>query len=212
MQRIRFGNINARSDRALHIEIQNYMSFMNRKTLALILAIVFFVQNLAFAQDARLTDIIVTNTQDDLIVYMNVEDAFREKMEKAILSGVPTSFTFFVSLYRVRNLWFDKKITDIMVTNAVKYDNLKEEFTIKRSWEKSGPLVLRSFDEVKKLITEIDGLKIIPVEQLEKGQRYQLRAKAELGKVILPYYLHYVLFFVSLWDFETDWYTIDFTY
>ncbi len=188
------------------------MSFMNRKILALLLAIVFFVPNSAVAQDARLTDIIVTNTQDELLVYLNVEGAFREKMKKAILSGVPTSFSFFVSLYRVRNLWFDEKISDIMVTNTVKYDNLKEEFTIKRSWENSGPLVSQSFDEVKKLITEIDGLKIASLEQLKKGQRYQLRAKAKLSKVTLPYYLHYVLFFVSLWDFETDWYTIDFTY
>ena len=36
--------------------------------------------------------------------------------------------------------------------------------------------------------------------------------KAELEKVRLPLYLHYVLFFVSLWDFETDWFTIDFIY
>jgi len=189
------------------------MSFMSRKTLALLFLILFFVQNLAVAQEeARLTDIIVTNTQDDLIVYLNVKGAFREKMKKAILSGVPTRFSFFVSLYRVRTLWFDEKITDIMVTNTVKYDNLKEEFTIKRSWEKNGPRVSKSFDEAKKLITEIDGLKIVPLEQLEKDQRYQLRTKAELSKVTLPYYLHYVLFFVSLWDFETDWYTIDFTY
>lgn len=185
---------------------------MNRKILALLLAIVFFVLNSAVAQDARLTDIIVTNTQDELLLYLNVEGAFREKMKKAILSGVPTRFSFFVSLYRVRTLWFDEKITDIMVTNTVKYDNLKEEFTIKRSWEKNGPRVSKSFDEAKKLITEIDGLKIVPLEQLEKDRRYQLRTKAELSKVTLPYYLHYVLFFVSLWDFETDWYTIDFTY
>lgn len=185
---------------------------MRRKTLALLFVIFFFVQNLAVAQEARLTDIIVTNTQDDLLVYLNVEGAFREKMKTAILSGVPTSFSFFVSLYRVRTLWFDEKINDIMVTNTVKYDNLKEEFTIKRSWENSGPRVSKSFDEAKKLITEIDGLKIVPLKQLEKDQRYQLRTKAELSKVTLPYYLHYVLFFVSLWDFETDWYTIDFTY
>jgi len=188
------------------------MSFMSRKTLALLLVILFFVQSSGFAQDARLTDIIVTNTQDELLVYLSVEGAFKEKMKKAILSGVPTRFSFFVSLYQVRTLWFDKKITDVMVTNTVKYDNLKEDFTIKRSWEKNGPRVLRSFDEAKKLITEIDGLEIVSLEQLEKNQRYQLRAKAELSKVTLPYYLHYVLFFVSLWDFETDWYTIDFTY
>ena len=130
---------------------------MNRKTLALLFGIVFFVQNLAFAQDARLTNIIVTNTQDDLLVYLNVEGAFTEKMKKAILSGVPTTFSFFFSLYQVRNLWFDKNIADIKITNTIKYDNLKEEFTVKRSWEKSGPQVTKSFDEAKKLMSEIDG-------------------------------------------------------
>ena len=52
----------------------------------------------------------------------------------------------------------------------------------------------------------------IMVSNLEKGGRYQLRMMAELDKIILPLYLHNVLFFLSLWDFETDWYTIDFRY
>jgi hypothetical protein len=30
--------------------------------------------------------------------------------------------------------------------------------------------------------------------------------KAKLDKVRLPLYMEYVFFFVSLWDFETDWY------
>ena len=61
-------------------------------------------------------------------------------------------------------------------------------------------------------MAEIDRLKVVPLNQLEKGRQYQLRAKAQLDKLTLPLYLHYVLFFVSLWDFETDWYTIDFIF
>ena len=61
-------------------------------------------------------------------------------------------------------------------------------------------------------MTEIRNIEVIPLKKLEPGARYQLRVKAELEKVRLPLYLHYVLFFVSLWDFETDWYTVDFTY
>jgi hypothetical protein len=61
-------------------------------------------------------------------------------------------------------------------------------------------------------MAEIDSLKIVPLWKLEKGGKYQIRAKAELSKLTLPFYLHYILFFVSLWDFETDWYTIDFIY
>jgi hypothetical protein len=33
-----------------------------------------------------------------------------------------------------------------------------------------------------------------------------------MSKTTLPWKMHYVLFFVSLWDFETDWYTIDFIF
>ena len=188
------------------------IKFMNRKSLVLLFGLIFCVQNLAFAQNATLTNIIVTNTRDDLLVYLNVEGAFTEKMKKAISSGVSTTFSFYLSFYRVRNIWFDNNIEDIKVTNTIKYNNLKEEYIIERSWEKSGPQVTKSFDEAQKLMSEIDSLKIVPLKQLEKGAHYQLRAKAELSKVTLPFYLHYVLFFVSLWDFETDWYTVDFIY
>jgi uncharacterized protein DUF4390 len=188
------------------------ITFMNRKSLVLLFGIIFCVQNLAFAQNATLTDIIVTNTRDDLLVYLNVEGAFTEKMKKAILSGVSTTFSYYLSFYQVRNLWFDNNIEDIKVINTIKYNNLKEEYIVKRSWEKSGPQVTKSFDEAKKLMSEIDSLKIVPLKQLVKGAHYQLRAKAELSKVTLPFYLHYVVFFVSLWDFETDWYTVDFIY
>ena len=178
----------------------------------ILFCIIFVVQNLAFSQEAKLTNIIVTNTRDDLLVYLNVEGAFREKMKKAILSGVPTTFSFFITLFKTRNLWFDKNIADIKVTHTVKYNNLKKEFIVKRSWQNGEPLVTQSFEEVQKLMTEIDSLKITPLNLLEKGLHYQIRAKAELSKLTLPFYLHYIFIFVSLWDFETDLYTIDFIY
>ena len=184
----------------------------NRKICILLLGILFFVQNPAFAQDARLTNIIVTNTRDDLLVYLNVEGAFREEMGKAVLSGVPATFSFFITLYKVRNLWLDKKIADITTTNTIKYNNLKEQFVVKRSWDGSKPHVTQSFAEARKLMAEIDSLKVVSLGKLEKGGHYQIRTEAELSKVTLPFYLHYVLFFVSLWDFETDLYTIDFIY
>jgi hypothetical protein len=177
----------------------------------MLFGILFFVQNLAFAQDARLTNIIVTNTRDDFIIYLNVEGAFTDKMKKAILSGVTTTFSFFVTLHKVRNLWFDKNLADIKTTHTIKYNNLKKEFTVILS-ESSESVVTQSFGEAQKLMGEIDSLKVVPLSMLEKGSPYQIRAKAELDKVTLPYYLHYVLFFVSLWDFKTDWYAIYFIY
>ena len=103
-------------------------------------------------------------------------------------------------------------IADIEVTHTIKYDNLKNNFTIRRSWQQNEPLVTESFSEAQNLMTEITSLKIIPLSKLEKGQQYQLRTKAEVSKKTLPLNLHYLLFFISLWDFETDWYAIDFIF
>lgn len=185
---------------------------MNKKKYTIFLFFLFFANNLVFANDAKLTDLIVTNTRDDLLLYFDVEGAFQEKMETAILSGVPATFSFFVSLNQVRNLWFDKDIAEVNVTHTIKYNNLKKEFMVTRLWQDSEPVITPSFQEAKKLMSEIESLKIVPLDRLKKGRQYQLRAKAELNKMTLPFYLHYILFFVSLWDFETDLYTIDFIY
>ena len=133
-------------------------------------------------------------------------------MKKAVLSGVPDSFSFITNLYQVRKLWKDKKIASQKITHTIKYNNLKKEFIIQRSWKTGDPVRVKSFQEAQQLMTAIDSLQIIPLARLEKGRQYQIRTKAELSKLTLPFYLHYILFFVSLWDFETDWYAIDFIY
>jgi hypothetical protein len=166
----------------------------------------------AHAQDAKLTNIIVTNSRDTLLLYLTVKDAFPAKIENTVESGVPATFSFLITLHQVRNFWLDKKIADIKLNHCLKYDTLKKEYIVHRSWEDNKSWTVKTLAEAAKLMTEIDNLAIVPLRTLEKGVQYQVRAKAELSKLTLPFYLHYVLFFVSLWDFETDWYTIDFIY
>lgn len=178
----------------------------------LVLGMLFLCQVAASAQEASLTNITVSNTRDDLLLYLNLEGAFSVKLKKAILSGVPATFSFLAKLNRVRNMWTNPVIADISVIHTIKYDNLKKEFIVKRSWRNNEPEVTKSFSEAQKWMTEVNSLKIIPLGQLEKGQQYQLRTKAEVSKQTLPFYLHYVLFFISLWDIDTDWYSIDFIY
>jgi hypothetical protein len=164
------------------------------------------------AQDAKLANIIVTNTRDNLLLYLTALDAFPPKIETAVHSGVPTTFSFYIKLHRVRGLWLDKKIKDITVSHTLKYNSLKKEYIVTRSWESGRSQTVESLDQAKKLMTEVDSLVIVPLKRLEKGQQYQISAKAELSKMTLPFYLHYILFFVSFWDVETDWYTINFIY
>ncbi|MBA3009619.1 MAG: DUF4390 domain-containing protein [Proteobacteria bacterium] len=162
--------------------------------------------------NAVLANIKLANTRDDLLTYFEVKNAFTEKINQAVQKGIPTTFSFYVSLYKTSNSWFDKNIADVQIKSTVKYNSLKEEFSVVRPWKDAKPSVTKSFEEAKSWMTDVDNLRVIPLENLVKGDKYQIRIKAELDKVTLPLSLHYVLFFVSFWDFETDWYLINFTY
>ncbi|MCW8799930.1 MAG: DUF4390 domain-containing protein [Desulfobacter sp.] len=178
-----------------------------------ITGLLFIVPGIAIARDnAVLSDIKLANTRDDLFAYFKVEKAFNEKNIQAITNGISTSFTFYVTLFKTSSSLFDKKIIDIETRATIKYNSMKQEYTVICQWKDAPPLITKSFDEAKTWMTEIDNLKVVPLDRLIKGGKYQIRIKAELEKVTLPLSLHYVFFFVSYWDFETDWYVINFTY
>lgn len=181
-------------------------------TLLLIFCLLLSFPSPLQAAEATLSNIIVTNTQEDLLVFFDIEGCFTREMEEAILNGIPTTFTIVIKLYRTRTAWLDASIASTTLEHTIKYDSLKNEFRVTRSEENKTELVVKDFETAKKAMAEIRNIRVVPLNELQDRGKYQLRVKAELEKVRLPLYLHYVLFFVSLWDFETDWYTVDFIY
>ncbi|MGE5312126.1 MAG: DUF4390 domain-containing protein [Nitrospirota bacterium] len=188
------------------------------RTSALVVLSLLSIPTLAAAAvfhrgaEATLSDIIVTNTREDLLVFFKIEGCFTREMDEAILNGIPTTFTIFVQLSRARLCWTDESLSAREIEHSIKHDSLKNEFQVRRTEDGSKALVFKDFAAAKKAMAEVKGLKVAPLQRLVKGNKYQLRVKAELQKVRLPLNLHYVLFFLSLWDFDTDWYTVDFTY
>jgi hypothetical protein len=164
------------------------------------------------AHSPALSDITISNTNDDLLLHLKLEGSFLEKIKRQILDGTATTFAFVIRLEQVNALWFDQKIADIRVVHTIKYDNVTKEFIVRRSWKNNEAELTASFEAAQQWMNEIDSLKIVPLSRMERGAQYQLLAKAEVSKKNLPLNLHYVLFFVSFWDEETDWYIIDFTY
>jgi len=196
-------------------EQMNILSFMCRRLRTVTIIVVLtglILSTSARAEKAGLTDIVVTNTMDHLLVYFSVTDCFSEDVVKAIENGFKTSFTFFIKLYGVRGLWLDKEIADFKVKHDIQYDNLKRVYNVRLSERDNKVISVKNFDEAKTLMSEIVGLEVCELHRLRKGSRYKVSMMAELDKIRLPLHLHYVFFFLSLWDFETDWYTMDFKY
>lgn len=176
-----------------------------RSCKLLILLCLLLVPIQSFAAEAKVTDLLISNTPDDLLVYLKLENCFTEKMEEAILTGIPTTFTFILELYQERRWWFDKRISLLEVRHTVKYDNIKKILYLLFSEQEREPEQFKEFAEAKRAMSELNGVVFTPLSQLTKGERYYLRVKARLDEVRLPLHLEYVFFFVSLWDFETDW-------
>jgi hypothetical protein len=187
------------------------------KTGCLVVILCFLIQaTLPAAVHAdtgpALTGIKLANTRDDLLLYFEVENAFPQKITQAIENGIPTTFSFYVSLFKTSDSWLDKKIADIDIKSTIKFNSLKQEYAVIRPWKDEVPAETKSVEEAREWMTEIDNLTVIPLADLVKGQKYQIRIKARLARITLPFSLHYIFFFLSFWDIETDWYVINFTY
>ena len=187
-------------------------SLLQRGILTTFLLAVILIPAISSAQDARLKNITISSAEEKLLVSLEVEGAFTQDVMEAVLKGVPADFSFLIKLDRYRSWWANEELADIEVTHTIKYDNLKKEFSVYRSWDDKPSIATQSLAEAQALMTRLEGLPVIDIKRMQKNQQYELRAKAELRDMTLPFYLHYVFYFVSLWDFETDWHSVVFVY
>ena len=176
------------------------------KKRVILISLFLLIQNTVFSQEVKLANLKIANTRDDLLVYVNMQGAFQDKIKNSVLSGVQAKFSFFITLYQVRDMWIDKKIEELKINHMIKYNTLKKEFTIRRSWEKEKLQITKSFIEAQQLMSNIDHLKVVSLSRLEKDRKYQIKVKAVIIIDTQPISLHYAS------CFATKWYTIDFIY
>jgi hypothetical protein len=158
----------------------------------------------AFCQKASIKDIHVKRANEVWKVSFDVESCFTEKMEEAIQSGMRTTFTFYINLYQKRSWWKDRNLASVEFRHTVQFHPIQKVYQIKLG-EDHSPLAASSLEEAKKLMSKVKEFKIRSSSTFEPGVPAYFRIKAELDPVRLPLHLEYLFFFVSLWDFETDW-------
>ena len=171
----------------------------------LVLFVLLLMAKPAYSGDAELTNLIVRNSNDQLQVDLRIKGIFTEKMKAAVSKGIPISLTFLILLYEVRDYWFDDRIIGKTALHDIKFDVLKKEYRIRRSWEKRSPPIVKDFEKAQRLFLEIKDFNVIPLKRLNRGKQYQLRVKLELNGKKFP-------FAGFPWEFETDWYTLNFIY
>ncbi|GBE12421.1 hypothetical protein BMS3Bbin14_00334 [bacterium BMS3Bbin14] len=161
---------------------------------------------------ADISDIIITTSETDLLFFCTVKNSFTPEMIKGIRNGIPITFTFLIELDKVIDYWPDTTLTELTIHHTLTYDTLKEEYHIQLSEKNNHVVTTDSLAKAKEIMAELSGIKIIPRDKLIPDAPYALHVKAKLAKKKLPFNIHYLIPFISLWDFETDWRTIEFRY
>lgn len=147
------------------------------------------------------------NSQDNLILNFQIEKAMSKDLFDILDSGLPIKFTYWIKIKRPRELLRDEILLDRTLIRVLEKDNLKNRYRV--AIEGDSPRDYAKIEEAIAIMSRVDGLDLFPVKTLEINPPIFLQIKAQLNKFKLPFRLHYLLTFVSYWDFETEWYTLE---
>lgn len=180
--------------------------------LTVLLIVFLAVSKVARANDdPRMVDLLITGNTEKVLLYARLVNCFTPEMEKAIMAGVPAVFTIQMDVYQKRPFLWDSKILGKEIFRTIKYDNLKKTFSITTSGDDQQS-VFPDYLSAQKAMADLNGIPVASLVSLSKGYEYYANVRVKMDKVRLPFKMEYVLFFVSLWDFETPLYKIRFSY
>lgn len=174
---------------------------------AIILVLVVFASLSCKAKidEPKIMDLIITNNEQNVLLYARLVQGFKADMQSAIMAGVQKEFVLHVKVYEERARMWDKKIRSRKIKRTIQYDNLKETFIITTNGN-AEPVVFSDLQEAKKAMEDFDGIIITPIKALETNKNYYLKVKIVMEKFRMPLILERMLFFVSYLDYATDWY------
>lgn len=168
--------------------------------------IVFQTSDLALAQGAKISDLIIDSSRDHLLLSVNLGDnVINGKVDAAPAADASATIIFSIALYEVNAFWFNKKIAHHTATNTVKRHAGQNEYRLLRSWHSGPPLKVDTLHQARRLMAKISDLKVMPLSGLEKGRTYQIRVRAVCQD-------RNALLFSSSACGKTDWQTVDFIF
>ena len=182
--------------------------------LLLLCCLTLFLPGMTLAaaeQTPEIKDIIVTTSDTDLLLFATVKNGFTEEMLDGIKAGIPIVFTFHMELVKSNRHWLDTSLVQTTFTHTLTYDSDREEYAIALTGE-NNKVTTTSLEKAKQLMAELNGFKVISLDQLVPDAPYAIHFKVSLKKGTLPLGLGSLIPFSSFGDFETDWRTIEFRY
>jgi len=140
-----------------------------------------------------------TLSKNQVEASIKVENCFDYDLEEIILNGIPVKFLFDVKLYCQSRYWFDQEISSLRINRVIKYDNLKDIFTIQYSNKAKPTVEVDDLTEAESLVSSVNNLKIATQKALSSRKDYYVKCNVEIEPDTEnsnhPLYLDYLLKF-----------------
>lgn len=163
-------------------------------------------------EKAAIKELTATTSETHLIVFGVLQNSFNSEMIEILHSGIPLRFSFFVEFDKITENWPEEQIGSLNFQHIMTFDTLKESYKVTIEEENNKVVSFHSLIEAQKIMNEINGAKVVELKQLIPDNTYRLKIRAELYRKTLPLSLHSILPFLSWWDIETDYHSIELKY
>ena len=115
-----------------------------------------------------------------MVVTLEIADAYDNDVREAISSGLRTTFTYDVELRMVVAGWVDRTIATAVVSISDQYDNLTRRHSLSRTIDGRIDEAIVTEDEevVTKWLTSVERLPLVATSKLERNREYYVRVNA----------------------------------
>ena len=121
-------------------------------------------------------------------------------------NGIPKDLYYYILLKKRMPFWYDEETHFVTIHHTIKYDVLKKQYSVStRMGDLLTKLTVGTFDELDRLISQIDHVRIKLPKRLRSRHTYYASIKAEMRATRIPFYREYILFFIPALELDTSW-------
>jgi hypothetical protein len=115
-----------------------------------------------------------------VVVTLEMADAYTDEIRDTISSGLRTTFTYDVQLRMLVGGWVDRTVATAVVTVSDQYDNLTRRHTLSRVVDGRTDESVVTEDEkvVRQWLTTLTRLPLCDTTKLERNREYYVRVSA----------------------------------
>jgi len=151
---------------------------------------------------AAVDEVSLRREKDILLVDFSVKNAISTQLTETLDSGLPVRFVYNVRLVRKAGALTSGTLSNIKFERVLEKDNLKNRYRIS---EKSETSDVGDLNSAVGSLCRVVGLEVAPLLDILPEKKYQVEIQVKLEEFRLPFHLHQLLPFLSLWDQTTPW-------